>query len=172
MATNPTLSWGTSSGATSYEYCYATTTGCTGWTSVGTNTSVALSGLSNNQIYYWQVRAVNAGGTTLANTGTYWSFTTIMNSYTLTVTKDGTGSGLVSSLPTGIDCGSTCSADFAENTIVVLTATPMSPSVFEGWNGSGCSGTGACTLTMDSIKSVTAVFKYIWNYFLPLIAGF
>ena len=76
--TNPTLSWGSSSGATSYEYCYATTTGCTNWTSVGTNTSVGLSGLSNNQTYYWQVRAVNAGGTTLANTGTYWSFTTIV----------------------------------------------------------------------------------------------
>ena len=76
MATNPTLSWGTSSNATSYEYCYAITTGCTNWISVGTNTSVALSGLSNSQIYYWQVRAVNAGGNTLANTGTYWSFTT------------------------------------------------------------------------------------------------
>ena len=78
VAINPTLSWGTSTGATSYEYCYATTTGCTSWTSVGTATSVALSGLSNNQIYYWQVRAVNAGGNTLADTGTYWSFTTIV----------------------------------------------------------------------------------------------
>ena len=74
--TNPTLSWGTSSGATSYEYCYAITTGCTSWTSVGTATSVGLSGLSNSQIYYWQVRAVNLGGNTLADSGTYWSFTT------------------------------------------------------------------------------------------------
>ena len=36
--------------------------------------------MSNNQIYYWQVRAVNAGGNTLADTGTYWSFTTIVAS--------------------------------------------------------------------------------------------
>jgi hypothetical protein len=78
VVTSPTLSWGASTGATSYQYCYAITSGCTNWTSVGTNTSVVLTGLLNNQLYYWQVRAVNAGGTTLANTGTYWSFTTVV----------------------------------------------------------------------------------------------
>jgi VCBS repeat-containing protein len=78
VATTPTLSWGTSSGAASYEYCYATTTGCTSWISTGTATSAALSGLSNEQIYYWRVRAVNAGGSTLANAGVYWSFTTVV----------------------------------------------------------------------------------------------
>jgi hypothetical protein len=77
VATSPTLSWGASSGAVSYEYCYATTTSCSTFTSTGTNTSVSLSGLSNNQVYYWQVRAINPDGTTLANTGTFWSFTTL-----------------------------------------------------------------------------------------------
>jgi hypothetical protein len=76
VETAPTLSWGTSSGAASYEYCYATTSGCSSWTSAGMSTSAALSGLLYEQIYYWQVRAVNAGGSVLANTGTYWSFTT------------------------------------------------------------------------------------------------
>jgi hypothetical protein len=78
VATNPTLSWSPSNGATSYDYCYATTSGCTDWTSVGISTSVVISGLNNSQVYYWQVRAVNAGGTTLANSGTYWPFTTIV----------------------------------------------------------------------------------------------
>ena len=78
VAINPTLSWAASTGATSYDYCYATTTGCTNWTSLGTVTSIGISGLNSNTIYYWQVRAVNAGGNTLANTGTYWSFTTIV----------------------------------------------------------------------------------------------
>jgi hypothetical protein len=76
VAVNPTLSWGASSGATSYQYCYATTSGCTSWVSTGTATSVSLSGLSNNTTYYWQVRAVNLSGTTQADSGTYWSFTT------------------------------------------------------------------------------------------------
>jgi hypothetical protein len=72
----PTLSWGASSNATSYEYCYATTTGCTSWTSTGTSTSVALPTLPNDQIYYWQVRALNTAGTAVASAGNYWSFTT------------------------------------------------------------------------------------------------
>jgi hypothetical protein len=78
LPTSPTLSWEASSGATSYEYCFDTANdnGCSGWTSVGTTTSVSLSGLSNNTSYYWQVRAKNASGTTYSNGGTFWSFTT------------------------------------------------------------------------------------------------
>jgi hypothetical protein len=77
--TNPTLSWGSSSGAESYEYCIDTTnnSACDGsWTDVGSNTSVGLSGLSSGITYYWQVQARNAAGTTEANSGTWWSFTT------------------------------------------------------------------------------------------------
>ncbi len=35
-----------------------------------------VSGLAYNTTYYWQVRATNGGGATLANTGPWWSFTT------------------------------------------------------------------------------------------------
>ena len=79
MATNSTLQWDASNGATSYEYCIDITSGSTcdsSWVGVGTNTSVPLSGLSYNTIYYWQVRANNIGGTTSADGGTWWSFTT------------------------------------------------------------------------------------------------
>jgi hypothetical protein len=76
---NLTLYWGTSSGATLYEYCIATSTAdCTDWTSAGTNKSVILSGLNPNTTYYWQVRAVNSFGTSYANDSetAHWSFTT------------------------------------------------------------------------------------------------
>jgi len=79
IPTNPTLTWGSSSGATSYEYCIDTTDNSTcdgSWTNVGNNTSVGLSGLSEGTTYYWQVRARNAAGTTEANGGTWWHFTT------------------------------------------------------------------------------------------------
>jgi hypothetical protein len=66
------LYWGTSSNATSYEYCIDTSndTVCdTGWISTSTARSVSLSALLNNTTYYWQVRAVNTAGMTYANGG-------------------------------------------------------------------------------------------------------
>jgi 2',3'-cyclic-nucleotide 2'-phosphodiesterase (5'-nucleotidase family) len=77
ISLSPTLSWNTSDGATSYEYCYSSVAGpCTKWNSVGANTSATLSGLAADYTYYWQVRAVDAGGATEADGGTWWSFTT------------------------------------------------------------------------------------------------
>ena len=78
--TNPTLSWGTSSLATSYEYCITTTASCTTWTSAGTSTSVALSGLVLGTTYSWQVRANNATGITYADgiSTALWTFTTVV----------------------------------------------------------------------------------------------
>jgi len=75
-----TLKWGTSSRATSYEYCIDTSNDSvcdTGWVSTGTAKVVSLSGLLNRNTYYWQVRAKNAAGTTYANGGGWWSFTTL-----------------------------------------------------------------------------------------------
>lgn len=76
--------------------------------------------------------------------------------YTLAVSKGGTGSGTVTG--PGIDCGSDCANAFDENTQVSLTATPASGSTFTGWGGA-CTGTGSCTLMMDSDKLVTATFN-------------
>ena len=72
--TTLTLNWGASTNATSYEYCYGTTNPCSNWTDNGTSTSKTLSGLTPDLTYYWQVRARNETGTTLANGGTGWSF--------------------------------------------------------------------------------------------------
>jgi hypothetical protein len=77
---------------------------------------------------------------------------------TLNVSKDGTGSGSVSSSPAGITCGATCSAGFDYGTVVTLTATPNTSSDFTGWTGEGCSGTGDCVVTLDQARSVTATF--------------
>ena len=76
----------------------------------------------------------------------------------LMVSKTGLGSGSVTSSPAGIDCGATCSYNFTSNTLVTLTATPTPGSTFTGWSGAGCTGTGACQVTMDAAKSMTANF--------------
>ena len=78
---------------------------------------------------------------------------------TLTVNKTGTGSGVVTSDPAGIDCGSTCSYAFPNSTSITLTATAATGSSFTGWNGGGCSGIGICTVNMAASTSVTANFN-------------
>jgi hypothetical protein len=76
---------------------------------------------------------------------------------TLTVTVGGTGSGVVTSSPGGINCPSACSASFQQNTVVTLTAAPNPGSVFAGWGGA-CTGTGGCSVTMNNNKTVSATF--------------
>jgi hypothetical protein len=80
------------------------------------------------------------------------------SAFTLAVAREGSGAGTVNSSPPGIDCGSTCSAGFADGTVVTLTAVPDSGSSFAGWSGGGCSGTGTCAVTMSSAQAVTATF--------------
>jgi uncharacterized protein (DUF2141 family) len=120
------------------------------------NVSTNLTGLSPNTTYYWRYRFVTNAGTFYSSTQ---SFTTSgAANFALTVSKNGTGSGTVTSNPAGINCGSTCSANFAQGSTVTLSATPASGSSFAGWSGA-CSGTGSCTVTMDAAKSVTATFN-------------
>jgi hypothetical protein len=76
----------------------------------------------------------------------------------LRIGLSGTGSGTVTSEPAGIDCGSACFAYFTYNTVVTLTATPVAPSTFAGWNGGGCTGTGTCQVTMNADQQVSAAF--------------
>jgi hypothetical protein len=76
LSTSVTLAWAASTRATSYEYCFALTTAtCTTWKSTGTFRTAAVSGLTKNKAYYWQVRAKNTAGTTLSSS-TFWKFTT------------------------------------------------------------------------------------------------
>ena len=89
------------------------------------------------------------------------------DTFALNVSKTGTGSGTVTSSPEGINCGSVCSASFDYYTSVTLTAIASTGSTFSGWSGSGCAGTGDCTVTMNVAKSVSADFaandKGTWN---------
>jgi Divergent InlB B-repeat domain len=77
---------------------------------------------------------------------------------TLAVSLAGTGSGTVTSSPAGISCGSSCSHAFTMGSSVVLTAVPSAGSSFAGWSG-GCSGTGACDVTLEGDIAVTATFN-------------
>jgi hypothetical protein len=79
----------------------------------------------------------------------------------LTVTRTGTGSGSVTSSPAGIACGTACLQSFASGTAVSLTAAPDLGSVFVGWSGGGCSGTGSCQVAVTAATTVTATFDQL-----------
>jgi Divergent InlB B-repeat domain len=93
---------------------------------------------------------------TLQMNGPRFVTATFANKPVLTVKPEGTGSGTVMSSPLGINCGADCNEPYDEGTIVTLTATPAPDSTFSGW--SACSGTGACTVTMNDSKEVIATF--------------
>lgn len=78
----------------------------------------------------------------------------------LTVSKDGTGSGTVTSDPVGIDCGATCAADFDESSSITLVGLPDAGSGAAVWSGGdGTSNVdGTYTVSMTEARSVTATF--------------
>jgi hypothetical protein len=81
--------------------------------------------------------------------------------FTLSVSKSGSGTGTVTSVPAGIDCGSTCAALTYYGDKVTLSATPDAGSRFAGWTGA-CSGTSAtCALTITGIPLVGAIFQSV-----------
>jgi hypothetical protein len=81
--------------------------------------------------------------------------------YTLTVSRNGTGSGTVTA--TGINCGTDCSEVLNAGTSVSLTALADANSTFAGWTGS-CSGTTSpCTVTISANTSVMAAFNLETN---------
>ena len=93
------------------------------------------------------------------------------STFDLTVSKTGSGTGSVSSSPAGISCGATCSASFNEGTMVTLTATADAGSTFTGWSGA-CTGTGACSLTLNAAAAATATFETIKDTAAPRVVAF
>ncbi len=130
-----------------------TVTPASGSTFVGW--SGACTGTGTCQVTMTQARVVTA---------TFNKITT----YSLTVSKAGTGNGTVTSNPTGINCGTDCSENYTSGTTVTLTATPANGSVFTGWSGA-CTGTGTCQVTMSQARSVTATFNTPTYYTLMVI---
>ena len=67
--------------------------------------------------------------------------------------------GTIKSSPAGIDCSNfdACNALFSKDALVTLTATASNGAKFSGWYGA-CSGTGSCSVKMDSDKEVIAIF--------------
>ena len=91
--------------------------------------------------------------------GTATSTSNFRVTATLTVTKSGIlGNGTVTSNPSGINCGPTCSAAYDSGTVVTLTATPGLLSIFDSWSGCDSTSGMTCTVKMTAARSVNANF--------------
>jgi hypothetical protein len=84
------------------------------------------------------------------------------------VERKGTGQGTVTSSVGPISCGSTCSTEVVDKTKVTLVATPAEGSVFSHWSGGSCAGEGSCERTINSTRTVNAVFTAVGNRTLTL----
>jgi hypothetical protein len=90
------------------------------------------------------------------------------------LTVNVTGTGTVTG--SGISCtGTGCTQTYPAGTSVPLYATTSADYLFSGWSGA-CTGTGDCTVTMNSNTTVNATFTYVQpakimgtaNYFATL----
>jgi alpha-tubulin suppressor-like RCC1 family protein len=83
----------------------------------------------------------------------------------LTVEQTGPGSGVITSIPSGISCPPQCDAEFRDGTIVSLSVVPNESVRFGSWAGA-CSGTTPmCRVTLDRPLSAIANFERV-----PLLA--
>lgn len=89
------------------------------------------------------------------------STTTVIANFNPILQVAKVGSGTITSSPSGINCGATCSKSYVFGTHVTLTATPDSGFEFLGWGGAAAScGTNlVCVVTVSGYTSVTAAFS-------------
>lgn len=139
----------------------------------GTVDSITMNPLANylgQGIYAVKLTVTDSDGST--NTLTRTNYITVTPpGYTLTINKTGTGSGMITSTPAGIDCGSDCNETYSIVTTVTITALPDAGSTFTGWAGGGCSGTGDCMVTMVANKTITSTFSTCSNLPVRIMRG-
>lgn len=81
----------------------------------------------------------------------------VVSEFTLSVNKSGTGTGTVKCKVNG-GSATTCAAKYTQGTSIELVQSADPGAEFAGWGGD-CTGSGACSLTMNAAHGVTAIFN-------------
>jgi C1A family cysteine protease len=135
---------------------------CTGSYTYNTSVSITPTPDSRSTFSGWTGCDSTSGNTCIVtmtgNKSISAAFT--LKKHAVKIVKPGKGAGTVTG--SGISCGTDCSEDLDPGTVVSLTATPEPGTVFAGWSGGGCSGTGACEVTVQNASiDITAFFNVI-----------
>jgi len=91
-----------------------------------------------------------------------------LNPFQLFVTKS--GEGIITSQPTGIQCGTECAKEYANGIDVTLIATPEPGWAFEAWRGH-CDDSGQVSQKELPYKQCSAVFEVTTGDQAPQNAG-
>jgi len=142
--------------------CSPTSSQCAASFVDGTSVTLTASAASGSSFAGWSGGGCSGTGSCVVTMSSAQNLTASfakIPSFMLSVAPTGTGSGTVTSAPSGINCGPTCNASYNSGTTVTLTAVAASGSTFAGWSGGGgCSGITACKTTLAANKTVTATF--------------
>lgn len=122
-------------------------------------TTYTIKNLPEGFTYYFAVTAYDINGNESGFSNEVSKNIPSIPLYRLTVFKNGDGSGIVSSSPSGISCGADCDEYLPAGTVVTLSYSTSLDSLFSGWSGD-CAGTlSSCTIVMDSDKTIGAMFS-------------
>ena len=129
----------------------------------GTQVSLTATPAAGSSFAGWSGSGCAATGACRITLGQDTSVTASFNvlppdRHTLTVHRLGNGKGTVTSSPTGINCGATCTRTFTANQRLTLTATAALPSRFTGWSGACTTKSTTCTVALTADTAVTARF--------------
>ena len=110
--------------------------------------------------YCYRVYAFNSASNSTYTPEACGTAIAATQTFSLVVTKGGSGGGTMTSSPAGISCSTDCTGTFNSGTAVTLTAAPAAGSVFASWAGTGCAATtAAVTVTMSANRNCTATFN-------------
>ena len=129
--------------------CYAYVSGTVVQLTASSNTGSTFVG--------WSGACTGTGSCNVTMSSNQTVAATFNQTSNLTLSVTGSGSGTVTPSPTGTSCGTNCHA-YASGTVVHVTESANAGSTFAGWGGA-CSGTGSCSVTMNSSLSATATFN-------------
>jgi Fe-S cluster biogenesis protein NfuA len=136
----------------------------------GTNVTLTATPASGSVFVEWTGACGTTSSTCQVNMNGSKSVTaTFTPKPVLNVSKTGTGDGVVTSSPSGIDCGTDCVEPYDAGTNVTLTAAPASGSVFVEWTGACVGNASTCEVNMNASKTVTAAFDLVPQFTLDVV---